>query len=282
VSDHPYQNAQAVLTSKHHKLSLFQEPFLGALGMRITEEPLDTDLLGTFTGDVERTASPLETAITKARMGINATGIGLGFASEGSIGADPIIPWIPCDIEVVVLVDEARNLVISETFKSNEIIAASITSKVGDDISEFLVKADFPRHALIVRSTSQENSNAIKGITDHVSLEKAIAQCAGGSIDQSVRIENDHRAMFSPSRRSNISKAVQLLLARVEALCPECGNPGWGKVGYQRGVTCEECGELNPEMIKEEILGCSRCEFTTQGAHIRSSIGAALCYLCNP
>ncbi len=282
VSNHPYHNAQAVLTSKHHKLSLFQEPFHHALGMRITEEPLDTDLLGTFSGEVERTSSPIETAITKARMGIKATGIGLGFASEGSIGADPNIPWIPCNIEVLVLVDEERNMVISETFKSNEIIAASITSKVGDDISDFLVKADFPRHALIVRSRSEENPIIIKGITDHGVLQEAIAECAQGSPDQSVRIENDHRAMFSPSRRINISKAVQLLLARVSALCPECGSPGWAKVGYQRGVACEECGELNPEIIKEEILGCSRCEYTTQGAHIRDSIGAALCFLCNP
>lgn len=280
--DHPYWGAEAVLTSKHKKLSLIQEPFLSTLDMKISEEPLDTDLLGTFSGEVERTASPLETAIAKAKMGIAATGKRIGFASEGSIGADPIIPWIPCNIELIVLVDVERNVVISETFKSNEIIAASLTHRVGDDLSLFLAKADFPHHALIVRESTHQDSIIHKGITDYESLQKAIAECAAVSSEGEVIIENDHRAMFSPSRRANIAKAANLLVARVSALCPECCNPGWGKVGYHTGVACEECGELNPEIIKEEILGCSSCDFKAQGVQIRESIEPGLCYLCNP
>ena len=45
----------------------------------------DTDVLGTFTGDVPRPGSPFETAVAKARIGMGLTGCSLGLASEGTM-----------------------------------------------------------------------------------------------------------------------------------------------------------------------------------------------------
>jgi len=56
---------------------------------------LDTDGLGTFTGEVERPAPPRETALLKARLAIETTGLPRALASEGSFGPHPALGFVP-------------------------------------------------------------------------------------------------------------------------------------------------------------------------------------------
>ncbi|CAN2190481.1 hypothetical protein MCEMRE196_00546 [Candidatus Nanopelagicaceae bacterium] len=282
LSQHPYLGRDVVLTSKHQKLDLFRPHFQSQLEMNVRELPLDTDLLGTFSGEIERVDSPREAAIKKARMGIQATGIPLGIASEGSIGADPVIPWIQCDYELAVFLDEESGLVISESITSHDIAAATISGRIGDDLSEFLLRADFPRHHLIVRPESNMGSLIVKGISDLASLASAVERCSLESKTGLVRIESDFRALHSPSRQSNISQVADRLAKRVASLCPECNVPGWGRVDYIKGVECSECGEISPERIRQEILGCSGCDFKELGEVLKTFIDAAQCLSCNP
>lgn len=143
-------------------------------GCELFEVNLDTDQLGTFTGEIERHTSPHETAIQKARLGMRETGLLLGIASEGSVGPDPVVPFIHSNIEHLVLVDDQNGIVISEIHRSFEITAATITAAPDQDLTSFLEKADFPNHALIVRPNTQIKSNCIKGITDYEQLMDAI------------------------------------------------------------------------------------------------------------
>ena len=282
INSHPYFGKRALLTSKHRKLSLFQEAFGEKLNLRVDELPLDTDLLGTFSGEVERAAPPLQTAIKKAELGLDATGLSIGLASEGSIGADPLIPWIQSDYELAVFVDRERELIISESYKSNEIVAATITVRPGDDLSSFLVKADFPHHGLIVRTFTKDLSKSHKGIHDFATLQEAIESIAKLSPTQQVVIESDFRAMHSPSRQRNIATVATRLATRVATQCPECNTPGWGRVDYLKGVECRECGDENPDAIKAELLGCSRCDYRAPGKFLRELLDAAQCAFCNP
>ncbi|MFM6841373.1 MAG: DUF6671 family protein [Candidatus Planktophila sp.] len=282
IKSHPYCGKRALLTSKHQKLKLFQETFMDHLNLTLDELPLDTDILGTFSGEIERTATPLHTAIKKAELGLDATGLTLGMASEGSIGSDPHIPWIQCDYELAVFLDRERELVISESYKSNEIVAATITARRGDDLSSFLEKADFPHHGLIVRTFSREQSQFRKGIHDISTLREAIESLAELSPTHQVVIESDFRAMHSPSRQRNISAAASRLALRIAAQCPQCTTPGWGIIDYLKGVECRECGDVNPDAISVEILGCYRCDFTAPGNVIRTVLEAAQCTFCNP
>ena len=282
INSHPYFGKRALLTSKHQKLKLFQRTFMDYLNLNIDELPLDTDILGTFTGEIERTATPLHTAIKKAELGLDATGLTLGIASEGSIGADPHIPWIQCDYELAILVDRERELVISESYKSNEIVAATITARRDEDLTAFLEKADFPHHGLIVRTFAGEHSHSRKGIHDISSLRESMETLAELSPTQQVVIESDFRAMHSPSRQRNISVAASRLAARIAAQCPECTTPGWGRIDFLKGVECHECGEVNPDAIAAEILGCYRCDNKAPGKVIRTFLEAAQCNFCNP
>lgn len=279
---HPYAGKRVVVTTKHDKLRLIKPVFDQLVGCDLFESKMDTDQLGTFSGEIERMAPPHETAIVKARLGMNSTGTTIGIASEGSVGPDPLIPFINSNIEHLVLVDDENQIIISEVFRSFEITAATITASIGQDLSDFLIKADFPAHRLIVRPNSNKKGACIKGISSLDDLSQAIESISKLSADGLVVVESDLRAMHSPSRQRNIQELANLLAKRVSQLCPSCQTPGWGKVGYVKGVECRLCKEANPTANRQEKLGCTKCDYTNLGEVISSSLDPAQCQFCNP
>lgn len=297
-ASHPYFAREVALASKHQKLNLIAPAFSELLQMNMVEVAVDTDQLGTFTGEIERVDPPLETAIKKARLGIESSGIPLGLASEGSIGPDPLIPWIQSDYELLVLVDAEHNRIYSESFRSNEITVASVeifpddftsdsTNEYWNEywneyLNDFLKKADFPGHALIVQPVSPISPIVFKGITGIDDLNSAIATSAEQSKLNKVRIQSDLRAMHSPSRQENIKKVAGLLAARIAAQCPQCNEPGWGRIGFNYGAQCSDCGQENPEVARDEILGCDICKHQISGRAINSEIDPSRCHYCNP
>ena len=277
-----YFGKSIILASKHKKLELIKPVFDELIGCELFEADLDTDQLGTFTGEIARTAPPREAAILKARLGMEATSTPIGIASEGSIGPDPLIPFIHSDIEHMVFVDDENDVVISEIYRSLEITAATVTTAPGNNIDSFLRKADFPNHGLIVRPNEKQFTKAIKGITDVNQLTESINSISEHSSDGLVVIESDFRAHFSPTRQKNIQHLAKLLALRVNQCCPECHCPGWGRVGYEKGLNCSDCGLFNPEVIRQEILGCVKCEHQEFGEILETTLSQARCNFCNP
>jgi hypothetical protein len=282
LSAHPYVDKRIALTTKHDKLRLIKPAFDEYVGCELFEVNLDTDQLGTFSGEIERHAPPRETAIHKARLGMRETGSLIGIASEGSVGPDPVVPFIHSNIEHLVLVDDQNGIVISEIHRSFEITAATITAAPDQDLTSFLEKADFPNHALIVRPNTKIKSNCIKGVNDLEQLQEAIAISSKLSPNGFVVIESDLRAMHSPSRQRNIEGVAKLLAKRVSQLCPNCQMPGWGRVGYEKGLNCSECELENPDAIRQEKLGCVKCDYIELGKVISSTLSPAQCNFCNP
>ena len=282
MNAHPYVYKRIALTTKHDKLRLIKPAFDEYVGCELFEVNLDTDQLGTFSGEIERIAPPRETAIQKARLGMKETGALIGIASEGSVGPDPVVPFIHSNIEHLVLVDDENGIVISEIHRSFEITVATITAAPDQDLTSFLEKADFPNHALIVRPNTQIKSNCIKGITDYQRLMDAIDISSQISPNGFVVIESDLRAMHSPSRQRNIEEVANLLAKRVSQICPNCQMPGWGRVGYEKGLNCSECKRENPDAIRQERLGCVKCDHIELGDAIASILDPAQCNFCNP
>lgn len=279
---HPYFDKEVVLTSKHEKLNLVKPAFDQHVGCKVFEVNLDTDQLGTFSGEIERKAPPQETAILKARLGMKSTGSSIGIASEGTVGPDPLVPFMHSNTEHLVLVDDENEIVISETYRSFDITVASIAIGPDDDIAEFLEKADFPNHKLIVRSNGKGKERTIKGISSLAELEDAIELMANSSPNRLVVIESDLRAMSSPSRQKNIEQVAKLLALRLSRLCPKCQSPGWGVTGYEKGVDCSKCGLNNSEAKRQQKLGCVKCDYSEPGVVIETNLDPALCNFCNP
>jgi len=284
MNEHPslYFGKKAVITTKHEKGKIVAPIFNKVLGLQVLECNLDTDALGTFTGEIERKQSPRETVLIKARLGVEKTGESIGIASEGSIGADPFIPFINSDFEMMAFVDTELDLEIIESIRSTDIVTATKIVHAQEDLNEFLNRADFPNHKLIVRTQKTPTTFCIKGIDDEYSLRKAIESVKNEDPNGVVVMESDLRAHCSPSRQKIIGELATKLAHRIKQTCPQCSTPGWGVVTYVKGIPCSACKRISGNAIKEEVLGCSRCLYETKGKSIADSLDPARCDWCNP
>jgi len=284
---HSYSDATIAFATKHKKDELVKDLFKKGLGIDIVLSEIDTDQFGTFSGEIERKFSPLDTAIAKARAAVEAGGFTLGLASEGTIGNDPLIPLMISDIEVMVLFDKTRDLVISESYRSFDICALTKVVEIGGDLrsnlQDYLEAISFPEQRLIAKpNSSNDKKLVIKGIDTFEMLISAITELAELSLDKKVLLEPDFRAHFSPSRQQNIRKVSELLIDRMQRFCARCGLPGFGRLSFVRGLNCKECGTLNPDAIKSELLGCISCDYLEPGKTIKDSLEPANCINCNP
>lgn len=281
LDGHPLRGKKAVLSTKHKKVSSIAPAMESAVGLIVREVEVDTDVLGTFAGEVDRTGGPLETAILKARLGLAATGEKLGLASEGSISGDSILP-VMVDEEIVVFVNFEDDYEVWESFRSHEIIARSACVTETDDLDAFLVSADFPNHGLIVRPADGSHSLVHKGIHDFDTLKSLVSDVSRASSDSRVIIETDLRAHHCPSRRENIEAAASKLANRLRALCPTCSTPGWGVVRVNRGLPCRWCA-TETRLVRAQVFGCAACtEEQAQWAAISDSADPQWCERCNP
>ena len=277
-----YSGKKAVITTKHEKGKIIVPAFKEILSMQVSECNVDTDILGTFTGEIEREQTPRETVLIKARLGIEKSGVSIGIASEGSIGADPLIPFINSDLEMMAFVDAENDIEIVETLRSTEIVTATRIIHGNEDLTEFLLRADFPNHKIIVRTRKKPTTFCIKGLDDEYSLRKAIESVKNEDPDGVVIIESDLRAHCSPSRQKIISELSVKLAKRIKRQCPECDAPGWGVVAYLKGVPCSACKRISENAIKEEVLGCSQCLHQQSGKNIANELDPSRCDWCNP
>ena len=231
----------------------------------IVPENLDTDRLGTFSGEVERPGTMLETAIAKARLGMELAGLKIGIASEGSFGPHPQVPFMAAGVELIVLVDDERDLVVSEQQVFADTNYSHATGKSLPEVAGFAETAGFPDHALIVRPNAPADAHwpIHKGIRHHHRLEEAIAQCAASSIDGLALIQTDMRAHMNPGRMAAIASLAARFAQRLSTLCPACSSPGYGPSQSIPGLPCEWCGEPST-MVRWIIHSCPACGHEAQ------------------
>lgn len=277
-----YSGRSAVLATKHDKLPLVVPP-LAAVGVEVTAVAVDTDQLGTFTGEIPRPGPPLDTAIAKARLGMAAAGTSLGLASEGSIGPHPASPLLVADVEVVVLVDADRDVVVWATATGIDIRATAQVLEPGQDLAGLAGRFDLPGHAVIVRPNQGPPSPVVKGLRALADIDAAVATCAAASPDGQARVETDLRAHVCPSRRPVIRLAAERLASRLAARCPACASPGWGPVDAVTGVPCDWCATPVDD-LRAEIDGCPACGHRAERAVVAPGATAdpGRCPRCNP
>ena len=254
---------------------------LSRLGLDVVGVDVDTDSFGTFAGEIPRPGSPWETAVAKARLGMASSGLGIGIASEGSIGPYGGLPFVIADVELVVLVDDERDLVIGET--ETEFGVPTMSVRVGSDELPGLdfAAAGFPEHGLIVRP-SEGFVPIFKGIHARDELERAVDSCAEASTTKKVVIESDLRAHHHPTRREVIARAAERLAERLESLCPTCGTPGWGVGEREAGAPCGEC-RFPTRVTRLEFFVCGCCAHRESKTTPDSQgVDPQYCPLCNP
>ena len=278
---HCYQGRRGVLATKHDKAPLVAPVLHASVGLIVEGISVDTDVLGTFSGDVARPGGPWETAVAKARLGMSAADCLIGLASEGSIGPDASAPFVICAVELVVLVDDERGIVVAEAERGFDIATVAGDVAPGDHLDDLLRQGRFPEHAMIVRPASGLGKPIFKGIVTVRELERAIRSCASASGDGRARVETDLRAHRCPSRRPIIARAAQRLAARLASCCSDCGSPGWGLVRVELGVPCSWCGG-NVQVPRADVMACPLCPATRTVSRAQRTADPRNCEWCNP
>jgi hypothetical protein len=270
----------------HGKETAVSPAFRNRLGLRVeTPRGLDTDALGTFTGEIARVGTIRETAIAKARLGMAAAGIPIGIASEGSYGPHPHIPLIAVGIELMAFVDDDRGIVVCEHLIDDDpVYDHVVTAEIGE-INLFLDRIRFPEHALIARPHETDDGRAIihKGLRTAEALANAIIVSARQSRDNCALVQADMRAHMNPTRMATIRRLAHSLCDRLATPCPGCDMPGYGLLNVEPGLPCEWCGAPSL-MVRHHVFSCVACDFSERRPRPdgRTHADPGQCPECNP
>lgn len=276
-----YRGRVAAMATKHDKTTLVRPVLAEILELDVVEVEVDTDALGTFSGEIERIASPRDTAIAKARMGMDASGHRIGVASEGTIGPFHSVPFLQVCTELIVLVDDIRGIVITGTENAYDLVAVSEDVDATSDLTNLLRRAQFPAHAMIVSALGASTPSVIKGIQDLVTLHAAVRSCAERSPHGRARVATDLRAHKCPSRRPIIERAARHLADRAARTCPACSTPGYGPVRDEIGVPCAWCGR-ETDTVQARVHGCVSCPAEHLETIQTGPADPGRCAWCNP
>lgn len=276
-----YRGKTVALLTQHGKESLLGPLLEPALGCTIARaEGYDTDQLGTFSGEVPRLDSQLQTARQKARIGMSLTGSPVGLASEGSFVPDPFGGLMPWNIEVLVWIDEELGLEIVG-LAQGPARSQHRALRWLPELEKFALEAGFPEHHLVLRPQSESDPRLHKGLHDWPALKQAFALCQQEADNRLVWAENDHRAFCNPTRQAMIVRAGEDLLRKIQSGCPACTMPGFSITGHSPGLPCRLCGHAT-RLARSYTWHCSVCDHKLEQPTQETHADPGRCDVCNP
>ena len=281
-----FKNRVGVIATMHQKERVMAPILEGELGIKIIVPPdLNTDLFGTFTREVKRMGTQIEAARYKAEQAIALTGETVAFASEGSFGPHPAIPYISANREIVLLIDKANNLeIIGQSLSTDTNHSYQLVSS-WEEAEKFAEKAGFPEHALVViiGDAAAGKGEIIKGITSQAKLLEAVEYGLKNSPNGKVHLETDMRAMYNPTRMKNIEKATLDLIKKINQTCPQCAWPGFEATERKKGLPCAVCYSMT-QLTLLAIYECKKCRYRQEQLFPdgRENADPSQCEYCNP
>ena len=277
-----FRGRKLLIATKHHKEKVLQPILEKELGVKcFVSQHFDTDLLGTFSGEIPREEDAVSTLRKKCYQAMEAEGCDLVVASEGSFGNHPSVFFAPADEEFLMLLDQKNGFEILVRKLSLETNYKSLSVKDDEGVFSFLKTVGFPEHALILRPSEDNFSCIIKGVSEETELWDGIRKMKKDF--GSCYLETDMRALYNPTRMKIIEKAGHALIEKLKSRCPHCEMLGFGVTGIEKGLPCEDC-LLPTHAILKHICKCEKCGFQKEilypnGIEKENSM---YCDYCNP
>lgn len=280
---HPFFAGRVAVIATMHRKEQAIAPLVEAhLGARPQiPQDFDTDRFGTFTGDIHRPDHARATARLKAAAALDHTGETLAIASEGSFGSHPQIPFLPCDRELVLLLDRQHQLEIVGEYLSTDTNYRHQTIRDLEAALAFAQAVGFPSHGLVVKP--QGSGPWVKGIVSEAQLVETVTTALRQDPQGEVWLETDMRALYNPTRMGAIAQATAQLMATLARPCPQCQYPGFALVRELPGLPCSLCG--SPTLLTQtQVYQCHHCQHHHhQPPPDRpASADPAHCPYCNP
>jgi hypothetical protein len=277
-----FRGRTLLIVTKHKKEKVIAPIIEKELGVNcVVTENFDTDILGTFTGETERLDDPIITARKKCLMAMDLNNCDLAIASEGSFGPHPTMFFIPADDELTLFIDKKNNLEIVARELSTETNFNGSEIKTEAELMEFAKNAKFPSHGLIIRKSSNDLEEIVKGITNKEQLNSTFNFLI--SKYGKCFIETDMRAMYNPTRLKVIEKSTKKLADKINCICPACKTPGFGITEAKQGLPCRECN-FPTKSILSYSYSCQKCSFSQEEKYPqgKKTEDPMWCDFCNP
>lgn len=277
-----FNERKLLIVTKHEKEKVIAPILEKELGVKcFVAENFDTDVLGTFTGEVERKDDPISTARNKCLMAMRLSNCDLAIASEGSFGLHPSIFFAHADDEMLLFIDKKNNL---------EIIARELTTdtnfngeeiKTEKQLRDFAKQVKFPSHGLIIRKAKDDFTEIVKGITDSEKLNTTFHHFI--TTYGMAYVETDMRAMYNPTRMKVIEKATKKIVDKINSCCPQCNTAGFGITDAKKGLRCKNCNFPTRSTLSS-IYTCQKCAYEKEKMYpnTKTTEDPMYCDVCNP
>ncbi|ASP37941.1 hypothetical protein CHH28_04275 [Bacterioplanes sanyensis] len=257
---------QVTLLSQHQKRGCIA-PALEPLGIELHEyAQFDTDQLGTFAGDVERTLSPIECAAHKARLACELTHSDWGLGSEGSFATG--LAGVTWNTELLVLYDRQHDCQLVAKAEG-PMALAMLRAENAQELQQQLQQ--YPQQGWILRRPDVIH----KGLYHAGELTRLLTDD-----DWPLVLEPDFRALHSPLRRQRIAQAAANLAEQLKTACPDCDYPGFSVASHTTGLPCAVCSAPTRQ-VRVQHWRCNRCQHERQQV-VSSLADPYFCALCNP
>jgi hypothetical protein len=252
-----WENRDFYLISLHEKERVIAPLLKEYFGVELQIIKANTDLLGTFSGEIERKNDPLSTLREKIKLFDQLPKDAVVLASEGSFGPHPTLYFVPADDELIMMYDRREKIEIVGRALSTKTNFKSGTCKNIHELKEFALEVKFPTHGLILRPEN-EPKPLFKGVNDWHKLEEMYHELK--QMGSNIHVETDMRAHMNPTRMEVIEEAMKNLIEKMNSFCPNCAHPGWSIKESVRGLPCECCGQAT-QSTKGYLKKCEKCTF---------------------
>lgn len=277
-----FKKRSLLIATRHGKENVIAPLLEASLGVKcFTSDEVDSDIFGTFTGEVARPDNPVETLRRKCMYFMKKCGADLAVASEGSFGPHPNLLMLPADEEWVIFIDNKNGLeIISRTISTSTNFSGAYVDTF-DALIQFASAVSFPSHALILRDKQAGNKEIIKGISDPNELSLYFEQMKKSY--GRVFVETDMRAMYNPTRMHLIAEATEQLIQKILNVCPACATPGYDVDRAETGLPCAICGLPTRSVLQLHYV-CKKCYYQSTVLYPNQKVkeDPMYCDHCNP
>lgn len=277
-----FQGRKLLIATMHGKEKVMQSQVEKELGVKVVQNTFfNTDELGTFSGEIERKGSAIETLRMKCSLAMEKNQVDLILASEGSFGAHPFYFFSPANEEFVMLKDFKNDIEIVAKVLSTKTNFATKEIKDLSELVEFSNEVNFPSHRIILKSDHKNFEYCFKGIDNYKELEKNFHFLI--SKGTKIIAETDMRAMNNPSRLKVIKEVTNKLIEKCNSFCPNCQTPGFDITEFVNGLPCKWCKSPTESTLKH-IYTCQKCSFKLENEfpYKKKFEDPMYCNICNP
>ena len=277
-----FNGRRLLIATKHQKEKVIAPILEEGIGVQcFVPSTFDTDVFGTFSGEIKRTNSAVETVRQKCLAAMDAFDCDLGLASEGSFGPHPSLFFAQANEEFLIFIDKINDIeiIVKELSLETNFYGETITCI--EDLLAFAKKIQFPSHAIILRTGPADEKAVVKGITNSNDLKKYYNHIK--DVHGMVYAETDMRAHYNPMRMQVIKSAAQKLLQSIQSVCPECFTPGFVVTNAKPGLPCAWCANPTRSTLSH-IYSCAKCQHTLEinFPFQKMSEEPTYCDYCNP